>query len=51
MPLYAHMGDKTTKIGAISSKRPTETFDFVVAAKIDRLSINDYEDLFAEVKQ
>jgi hypothetical protein len=29
----------------------SEPFDFAIAGKIDRVSINDFEDLLAEVKQ
>lgn len=49
--LYAHIGDKTVRLGTIgvtSSKQPLET---IVNAKIDRITINDYEDLLADVKQ
>lgn len=51
VPLYAHMGDKTIRLGTINATHPTETLDVVLAAKIDRLSINDHEDLLAAVKQ
>ena len=49
--LYAHIGDKTVKMGMVSVTHPREPFDFTIAGKIDRVSINDYEDLLAEVKQ
>ena len=51
VPLYAHIGDKTVKMGLISIKHASEPFDFAIPGKIDRVSINDYEDLLAEVKQ
>jgi Peptidase family M1 domain len=51
IPLYAHIGDKTVKMGLISATRASEPFDFAIPGKIDRVSINDYEDLLAEVKQ
>jgi aminopeptidase N len=51
VPLYAHMGDKTMRLGTLSVTRPTETVDATVPAKIDRISINDHEDLLADVKQ
>lgn len=51
VPLYAHMGDKTIKMGNIRVTHPTETVDTTIQGKIDRVSINDYEDLLAEVKQ
>jgi peptidase M1-like protein len=51
VPLYAHMGDKTMRLGTLSATHPTETVDATVPAKIDRISINDHEDLLADVKQ
>src|SRR5579872_2346104 len=51
VPLYAHIGDKTVKMGLISITRANEPFDFAIQGKIDRVSINDFEDLLAEVKQ
>jgi len=51
IPLYAHVGEKTLRIGALRSTHPTETFDFVLPMKAARLSIAEYEDLLAEVKQ
>jgi hypothetical protein len=51
VPIYAHMGDKTVKMGLLRSTHPTETIDVTIAGKIDRVTINDYEDLLADVKQ
>src|SRR5580704_12669144 len=51
VPLYAHIGDKTVKMGLISVSHASEPFDFAIPGKIDRVSINDNEDLLAEVKQ
>jgi len=51
VPLYAHMRDKTVKMGTIGVTHASEPFDFTIPGKIDRVSINDYEDLLAEVKQ
>ncbi len=51
IPLYAHMGDKTQRLGAIAVTHPKEEIDVMLPAKIDRFSINDFEDLLAEVKQ
>jgi len=49
--LYAHVGDRTIKMGLLAARHPSELFDFTIGGKIDRVSINDYEDLLAEVKQ
>jgi hypothetical protein len=51
IPLYAHIGDRTIKMGLISVTHASEPLDFAIPGKIDRVSINDYEDLLAEVKQ
>jgi hypothetical protein len=51
IPLYAHMGDKTIRLGTLGAMHPSEPIDITLPGKIDRLSINDYEDLLADVKQ
>jgi hypothetical protein len=51
IPLYAHVGDKTLRIGTLSVTHANEPLDLVLPLKADRLSINDHEDLLAEVKQ
>jgi len=51
VPIYAHLGDRTVKMGNIRSAHRTETIDTTIAGKIDRVSINDYEDMLADVKQ
>jgi hypothetical protein len=35
----------------LASRQPTEQIDVTVGGKLDRVSINDYEDLLAVVKQ
>lgn len=51
VPLYAHSGDKVLRLGILAATGPTSTFNFVLPGKIDKLTINEYEDLLAEVKQ
>jgi hypothetical protein len=51
MPLYAHVGDRTLKMGLISVTHATEPFEFTISGKVDRVSINDNQDILAEVKQ
>ncbi|RDJ93810.1 hypothetical protein B4Q13_19315, partial [Lacticaseibacillus rhamnosus] len=51
IPTYAHQGDKTTKLGTIMIRHATETINITIPEKIDRVTVNDYEDLLAEVKQ
>jgi|HubBroStandDraft_6_1064221.scaffolds.fasta_scaffold00163_18 hypothetical protein len=51
IPLYAHMGDKVVRLGTIAATHPKEPVNFVIPQKIDKITINDYEDLLADVKQ
>jgi hypothetical protein len=51
IPLYAHIGDKTVKMGNITATHATESVDATVQGKIDRLSINEYEEILGDVKQ
>lgn len=51
IPLYAHIGAKTVRLGAILVKNDSEPIDVTLPIKIDRMSINDYQELLAEVKQ
>jgi len=49
--LYAHVGDKTLRMGVLGATHPNEPIDVIVAGKIDRVTINDHEDLLADVRQ
>jgi hypothetical protein len=51
IPIYAHMGDKNSRLGTITSTQPKVTFNVVFPKKIDKLSIDDMEDDLADVKQ
>jgi len=51
IPIYAHTGDKNIRLGTIASTHPREAFNFVMSGKLDRISIDDLEDDFANVKQ
>lgn len=51
IPLYARIGDKTAKLGNITATHATETVDTTIQAKIDRLSINEFEEILGDVKQ
>ncbi len=51
VPLYAHIGDKTVRLGMLSMTHASEPIDITLPGKIDRISINDFEDLLADVKQ
>jgi len=51
IPVYLHAGDKSYRIGIIGATHSSEPLDFIVPGKVDRVSINDNEDLLADVKQ
>ncbi len=51
LPLYAHMGDKTIRMGSIGATHPTETLSFVLPGKVDKVTLNEYEDILGSVKQ
>jgi Peptidase family M1 domain len=51
IPLYVHAGDKTMRLGTLAVTHPAEPLDFTLPVQADRLSINDHEDLLADVKQ
>jgi hypothetical protein len=51
VPLYAHMGDKTFRLGVVGVTKSVQPIDAIVPIKFDRVSINDFEDLLANVKQ
>jgi hypothetical protein len=51
VPIYAHLGDKAMRLGSIAATRPTEKINVVIAQKVDKITINDFEDNLADVKQ
>ena len=51
VPMYAHMGDKVVRVGTLRATHSTEPLNFVLPGKFDKLSINYYEELLADVKQ
>lgn len=51
VPIYAHVGDKVIRMGSLAATHSTEPLDAVVPAKIDRVTINEHEDLLADVHQ
>jgi hypothetical protein len=51
IPLYVHAGDKTMRLGTLAVTHPAEPLDFTLPVQADRVSINDHEDLLADVKQ
>ena len=51
VPVYAHAGDKTFHLGTISMTHATEPLDITLPMKIDRVAINEFDDVLADVKQ
>ena len=51
VPIYGHVGDKTFRLGMFVSLHPNDPIDVTVGGKMDRVTINDFDDLLAEVKQ
>jgi peptidase M1-like protein len=48
VPFYAHIGEKTVRLGTISVRGSSEPIDVTLPGKIDRVSINDNHDLLTE---
>jgi hypothetical protein len=51
VPIYAHVGDEAMRLGSIAATHPTEKISIVIAQKVDKITINDFEDNLADVKQ
>jgi aminopeptidase N len=51
VPIYVHVGEKTMRMGSIAATHPTEKINFTVAGKIDKVTVDEYEDLLGSVKQ
>jgi len=51
MPIYAHIGNKIARLGTIGVVKNDQQFDALVPMKVDRVTINDEEDLLADVHQ
>ncbi|MHB8503601.1 MAG: M1 family metallopeptidase [Candidatus Acidiferrales bacterium] len=51
VPLYAHEGEKTFRLGSLASWHPSEPLEATLPIKIDSVTINDFDDVLAEEKQ
>lgn len=51
VPIYAHIGNKTTRLGTIGVVKNDQQFDTILPMKVDRVTIDDEEDLLADVHQ
>jgi hypothetical protein len=45
------MGDKVVRLGSVAATHSKEPVNFVLPQKVDKITINDHEDLLADVKQ
>lgn len=51
LPLYVHLGDRIVRMGSLAVTHPTESISFAVGGKIDKVTLDEYEDLLGTVKQ
>lgn len=51
VPLYIHQGPVVIRAGFITATGPATPFEFLMPSRPDKLSVNDFEDLLADVKQ
>jgi len=51
VPIYAHVGNKITRLGTIGVVKNDQQFDTILPMKVDRVTIDDEEDLLADVHQ
>jgi hypothetical protein len=51
LPIYIHIGNRQGRLGWISSTKPKTTITFTLPQKPDKLTLNDEEDIFANVHQ
>jgi aminopeptidase N len=51
VPIYAHLGNKVARLGTIAVHKNDQQLDAVIPMKVDRITINDEEDLLADVHQ
>jgi len=51
IPIYAHSGDKVVRIAFLRALHPNMTTEVTVSGAFDKLTINDSEDLLADIMQ
>ena len=44
VPIYAHIGNKTTRLGTIGVVKNDQQFDTILPMKVGRVTIDDEED-------
>jgi hypothetical protein len=51
LPLYIHLGKRLGRLGWIRCTQPKTTFSFTLPRKPDKLTLNDEEDILANIHQ
>ncbi|PYU05239.1 MAG: hypothetical protein DMG33_11660 [Acidobacteria bacterium] len=51
VPLYAHVGEKTFRLGTIAATSPSTPLEVMIPGKFDKFTICDNEDMLADIKQ
>ncbi len=51
LPLYLHRGAGVVRLGFVDAVRAQTPFEMVLPFKPEKLSLNDHEDILANIKQ
>lgn len=51
VPVYLHRGSGAVRMGFINAIQPKTTFEFTLPFRPDKLTLNDNEDILADIKQ
>jgi hypothetical protein len=51
VPLYVHQGQGMIRLGFANATQPVTKFDFIMPSRPEKLTVNDFEDLLADIKQ
>ena len=51
LPFYLHRGAGTMRIGFITALKTDTPFDLTLAFRPEKLSVNDNDDILADIKQ
>lgn len=51
LPLYLHQGQGVMRVGFVNASGPETPFEFLMPTRPEKLTVNDFEDLLADVKQ
>ncbi len=51
LPIYIQRGKGSIRLGFVNALQPQTPIEFMLPFKPDKVSLNNYEDIFAEVKQ